>query len=220
MNLQDSDWNAILAEEFGQPYFKELAVFLKREYAEYTVFPPRGELFAALRLTPFAEVKVVILGQDPYIGAGQAQGLAFSVREGVRIPPSLQNILKELSAETGIPPASSGDLTAWAKRGVLLLNTALTVREGMSDSHKGVGWERFTDRIISLINDKETPVVFLLWGNNAGKKRALITNKKHLILTAAHPSPLSASRGFFGCGHFSKTVEFLAQNGIDFSWEL
>ena len=175
------------------------------------------DLFAAFRLTDYKDVKVVILGQDPYHGAGQAHGLCFSVREGVEIPPSLLNIYKELKDELGIPVPSTGDLTPWAKRGVLLLNSVLTVREGQAGSHRGKGWETFTDRAISLVNEKDEPVCFLLWGNYAKSKKPLITNPRHLVLESAHPSPLSC-RGFFGCGHFSACNRFLGDRAID--WRL
>lgn len=210
-----NEWDALLVEEFTQPYMVKLDTFLEQEYSQYNIFPPKGEVFSALRFTPYSNVRVVILGQDPYIRTGQAHGLAFSVRSG-KLPPSLKNIFKEIADEGGSAVQKDGNLIEWAERGVLLLNTVLTVREGQSDSHKAQGWETFTDRIIALLNEKKQPTVFLLWGNNAQKKRSLITNPKHLVLTAAHPSPLSANRGFFGCGHFVKTVEFLLANNVDF----
>ena len=212
-------WDALLAPEYDKPYYQALRAFLIGEYrsGRYRIFPPMDDLFAAFRLTDYKDVKVVILGQDPYHGAGQAHGLCFSVREGVEIPPSLLNIYKELKDELGIPVPSTGDLTPWAKRGVLLLNSVLTVREGQAGSHRGKGWETFTDRAISLVNEKNEPVCFLLWGNYAKSKKPLITNPRHLVLESAHPSPLSC-RGFFGCGHFSACNRFLGDRAID--WRL
>lgn len=212
-------WDALLAPEYDKPYYQALRAFLIGEYrsGRYRIFPPMDDLFAAFRLTDYKDVKVVILGQDPYHGAGQAHGLCFSVRDGVEIPPSLLNIYKELKDELGIPVPSTGDLTPWAKRGVLLLNSVLTVREGQAGSHRGKGWETFTDRAISLVNEKDEPVCFLLWGNYAKSKKPLITNPRHLVLESAHPSPLSC-RGFFGCGHFSACNRFLGDRAID--WRL
>lgn len=212
-------WDALLAPEYDKPYYQALRAFLIGEYrsGRYRIFPPMNDLFAAFRLTDYKDVKVVILGQDPYHGAGQAHGLCFSVRDGVEIPPSLLNIYKELKDELGIPVPSTGDLTPWAKRGVLLLNSVLTVREGQAGSHRGKGWETFTDRAISLVNEKDEPVCFLLWGNYAKSKKPLITNPRHLVLESAHPSPLSC-RGFFGCGHFSACNRFLGDRAID--WRL
>ena len=212
-------WDALLAPEYDKPYYQALRAFLIGEYrsGRYRIFPPMDDLFAAFRLTDYKDVKVVILGQDPYHGAGQAHGLCFSVREGVEIPPSLLNIYKELKDELGIPVPSTGDLTPWAKRGVLLLNSVLTVREGQAGSHRGKGWETFTDRAISLVNEKDEPVCFLLWGNYAKSKKPLIKNPRHLVLESAHPSPLSC-RGFFGCGHFSACNRFLGDRAID--WRL
>lgn len=211
-------WDDLLAPEYDKPYYQELRKFLISEYRDRQtrIFPPMDDLFAAFRKTDYPDVKAVILGQDPYHGAGQAHGLCFSVREGVPVPPSLQNIFKELHDDLGVPIPACGDLTRWAERGVLLLNSVLTVREGLAGSHRGKGWETFTDRAISLLNDKETPVCFLLWGNYARSKKALITSPRHLILEAAHPSPLSA-RAFFGCRHFSKCNRFLGENAIDWS---
>ena len=180
-----------------------------------------NDIFNALRRTSYSDVKAVILGQDPYHGAGQAHGMCFSVKKGTPPPPSLQNIFKELKSDLGIDPPNHGELTAWADSGVLLLNTVLTVREGQANSHKGMGWEQFTDRIIELLNQREKPMVFLLWGGNARSKARLITNPNHLVLQCAHPSPLSAYNGFFGCRHFSKTNEFLEQHGIaPINWKL
>ncbi len=183
-------------------------------FSHETVFPPRAEIFSALALCPYDKVKVVILGQDPYHGEGQAHGLAFSVREGVKIPPSLQNIYKEIQRDFQVPAPTQGDLTSWAKQGVFLLNTVLTVAEGQANSHRGIGWEQVTDQILSLLNEKEEPVVFLLWGNDAKKKQKLLTNPRHLVLTSSHPSPLSVYRGFEGCGHFSKANDFLEGAGF------
>lgn len=216
-----NDWDNLLKEEFNKDYYLKLRKFLKEEYYSKTVYPSMYDIFNALKYTPYSKVKAVILGQDPYHGEGQAHGLCFSVKEGVTPPPSLKNIYKELSDDVGFKIPHSGDLTQWAKRGVLLLNTTLTVRAGCPNSHKGKGWEIFTDKIISLINEKETPVVFLLWGGNARSKKGLITNKNHKILESVHPSPLSAYGGFFGCKHFSKTNEFLISKGIEpVNWQI
>lgn len=209
-----NDWDEILADEFRKEYYRQLREFLKREYFSARVYPPMEDIFNALRYTSYADCRVVILGQDPYHGAGQAHGLCFSVREGVKFPPSLSNIFKELSDEYAITPPEQGTLTGWAKQGVLLLNTTLTVREGQPQSHKGRGWEILTDRVISLLNQKPQPVVFLLWGGNARAKRTLITDPRHLVLECAHPSPLSAYNGFFGCGHFRKANDFLRERGL------
>ena len=210
-----NDWDTLLCEEFEKDYYKSLREFLKNEYFTKTVYPPMNDIFNALKYTSYENTKVVILGQDPYHGPGQAHGLCFSVKTGIKQPPSLQNIFKEIEGELGTPmPADCGELTGWARQGVLLLNTTLTVRAGTPLSHKGKGWEILTDRIISLINEKSAPVVFLLWGGNARAKKALITNKNHLVLETVHPSPLSAYGGFFGCEHFKKTNEFLRANGI------
>ena len=215
-----NDWDLLLKDEFQKDYYLKLREFLKEEYFSKNIYPPMNDIFNALRYTSYKDARVVILGQDPYHGYGQAHGLCFSVKEGIKFPPSLQNIFKELNAEYGITPPESGELVGWAKEGVLLLNTTLTVREGLPQSHKGRGWEILTDKIISLINEKNTPVVFILWGGNARAKKSLITNKKHLILECAHPSPLSAYNGFFGCGHFIKTNEFLRSQGLEeIRWE-
>ena len=210
----NNDWDDLLRDEFQKEYYLNLREFLKNEYSTRKVYPPMFDIFNALRYTSRENTRIVILGQDPYHGAGQAYGLCFSVKKGVPHPPSLQNIFKELNSELGIKIPESGELTGWAKQGVLLLNTTLTVREGAPQSHKGMGWEILTDKIISLINEKDTPVVFMLWGGNARAKKALITNPKHLILECAHPSPLSAWNGFFGCNHFIKSNEFLSKNGL------
>lgn len=210
----DCDWDLLLKGEFEKEYYLKLREFLKSEYFSRTVYPPMGDIFNALRYTPRENTRVVILGQDPYHGAGQAHGLCFSVRAGIPKPPSLKNIFKELADEYGMPEPPTGELTGWAKQGVLLLNTTLTVREGAAASHKGQGWERLTDRIIELVNECERPVVFMLWGGHARAKRALITGKQHLVLECAHPSPLSAYAGFFGCGHFRLANDFLASRGL------
>lgn len=216
-----NNWDELLKDEFRQEYYLRLREFLKHEYTSGTVYPNMYNIFNALKITDYDAVKAVILGQDPYHGEGQAHGLSFSVQNGVALPPSLQNIYKELQTDLGIPPAKTGDLTPWAKQGVLLLNTVLTVRGGIANSHKGKGWEEFTDRIITLLNEREKPMVFLLWGANARAKKALISNPSHLVLEAAHPSPLSAYNGFFGCRHFSKTNDFLVRTGQDpINWRL
>ena len=215
-----NDWDKLLAEEFAKDYYLQLRQFLKNEYSHQRIYPSAYDIFNALKLTAYNDVKVVLLGQDPYHGAGQAQGLCFSVANGVRQPPSLQNIFKELNNDLGYAPPVSGSLVKWAQNGVLLLNTVLTVREGQANSHKGKGWEQFTDRIIMLLNEREQPLVFLLWGANAKAKRELISNPHHLILQAAHPSPLSATSGFFGCCHFSRANEFLRQYGQEVDWSL
>ncbi len=208
-----NEWDELLKDEFCKEYYLNLRRFLKKEYLTYRVYPDMYDIFNALKYTPYTNVRVVILGQDPYHGAGQAHGLCFSVKRGVTPPPSLVNIFREIKSDLNIDPPSHGELTSWAKQGVLLLNTVLTVREGQPNSHRGMGWETLTDRIICLLNEREKPIVFLLWGGNAKAKRNLITNPRHLVLTAAHPSPLSAYNGFFGCRHFSKTNDFLTSVG-------
>ena len=219
VNIGNS-WDTLLADQFESEYYKNLRQFLKYEYSHYTVYPHMNDIFNALRITDYNDVKVVLLGQDPYHGPGQAHGLCFSVRDGVAMPPSLVNIFKELKIDLDIAPPSSGNLTKWAKNGVLLLNTVLTVRAGQAGSHRNRGWEKLTDRIIELLNDREKPMVFMLWGRPAREKAALITNPSHLILECAHPSPLSAYNGFFGCRHFSKACEFLRQHGMEMDWRL
>lgn len=216
-----NEWDALLADEIRKDYYLRLREFLKQEYTTRRIYPPMEDIFNALRHTSYSYVRAVILGQDPYHGAGQAHGMCFSVRKGTPPPPSLQNIFKEMKSDLGIDPPNHGELTAWADSGVLLLNTVLTVREGEANSHRGMGWEQFTDRIIELLNQREQPIVFLLWGGNARSKARLITNPQHLILQCAHPSPLSAYNGFFGCRHFSKTNEFLVQHGMQpINWRL
>ena len=217
----DNDWLPYLKAEFSKPYYRELYEFIKKEYSEYVIYPPSGDLFSALDATPAGNVKVVILGQDPYHEPGQAHGMSFSVKPGVKTPPSLQNMYKELNSELGLYIPNNGYLMKWAKQGVLLLNTVLTVREGQANSHKGKGWEQFTDAIIKAVNEQDRPVVYLLWGSNARAKKNLITNPKHLILESVHPSPLSAYNGFFGCGHFKKANDFLAANGVTpIDWQI
>ena len=214
MILLGNDWDEILKEEFEKDYYLKLREFLKEEYSTKKIYPPMHDIYNALRYTSYRDTRVVILGQDPYHGEGQAHGLCFSVKPGVKFPPSLQNIFKELNTEYGMTPPQTGELSGWARQGVLLLNTTLTVREGQPQSHKGKGWEILTDRIIELLNEKKDPTVFILWGGNARAKKALIKNKKHLILESAHPSPLSAYAGFFGCNHFVLANKFLAERGL------
>ena len=209
-----NDWDEIIGEEFKKDYYIRLREFLKEEYAKHTVYPDMYSIFNALKLTPYKDVRVVILGQDPYHEPNQAHGLCFSVQDGTPLPPSLKNIYKELEADLGIPPSKSGDLTRWAKQGVLLLNTVLTVRRGEANSHKGKGWELLTDEIIRKLNDKTEPIVFILWGTNARSKKSLITNPIHGIIESAHPSPLSAFNGFFGSRPFSRANKFLILNRI------
>lgn len=216
-----NDWDALLRDQFQSDYYQNLHRFLMHEYHTQTIYPAMDDLFLALKLTPFSDVRVVIVGQDPYHGKGQAHGLCFSVQQGIKPPPSLQNIFKEQREDVGITLPNHGNLTAWSKQGVLLLNTVLTVREGAPNSHKGKGWEQFTDSILTALNARQTPMVFLLWGANARAKKALITNQNHLVLESVHPSPLSAYAGFFGCKHFSKTNEFLAKVGQSpINWQL
>lgn len=206
-------WNEILAEEMQKDYYQELQAFVQKRRAEVRVFPEEKNVFTALELTPFESVKVVILGQDPYHGFGQAHGLSFSVQKGTPLPPSLKNIYKELQEDIGGELPTEGDLTHWAKQGVLLLNTVLTVEEGNANSHKGMGWERLTNRLIESLNELNHPVIFILWGKPAQDKEKLIANTNHVILKAPHPSPLSAYRGFFGSKPFSKVNEILIQQG-------
>lgn len=211
-----NDWDEILKDEFLRPYYLELRRFLKAEYSSHTVYPDMYDIFNALKYTSFKDTKAVIIGQDPYHGAGQAHGLCFSVKPSVEPPPSLKNIFTELESDVGITvPEHYGYLASWAKQGVLMLNAVLTVREGQPNSHKGKGWEIFTDRVISELDKKQTPVVFLLWGASARKKAEIIKNPIHKKLVSVHPSPLSAYGGFFGCRHFSKTNEILKENGIE-----
>lgn len=210
----NKSWDDFLQNEFRQDYFKKLSAFLKQEYAEKTVYPPKQEVFAAFYYTDLDKVKVVILGQDPYHEPNQACGLCFAIKPGNPLPKSLQNIYREIHDDLGIQMSNSGYLVNWAKQGVLLLNTVMTVERGKANSHKDHGWEQFTDNVIRKLNDQDQPIVFLLWGRNAMNKMPLLNNPKHLVLTAAHPSPLSAYNGFFGCRHFSRTNEFLVKNGL------
>jgi len=208
-----NSWDKALAGEFDKSYYRELRLFLIEEYKSRVIYPDMHSIFNALKYTAYDEVKAVILGQDPYHEPGQAHGLCFSVQENVEKPPSLVNIFKELEADTGISPPGHGCLIGWAKQGVLLLNTVLTVRRGQANSHRGKGWETFTDRVIELLNEREKPAVFILWGANAKSKRSILTNPGHLIITGAHPSPLSAHNGFWGGKYFSKTNDFLMSMG-------
>ncbi len=216
-----NEWDDILKDEFSSDYYKRIRYFLKKEYAEQTIYPPMDCIFNALKYTSYSDVKAVLLGQDPYHGPGQAHGLCFSVQPGVTPPPSLKNMFQELSDDLGIVPPKDGTLTKWAQQGVLLLNTTLTVRRGQANSHKNLGWQTFTDAVIRKLNEHPEPVVFLLWGGNARSKKPLITSPQHLILETVHPSPLSAYNGFFGCRHFSKTNAFLESHGIaPIDWDL
>ena len=215
-----NDWDEILRGEFESEYYLSLREFLKYEYSHHRIYPPMNDIFNALRYTSYADTRVVILGQDPYHGEGQAHGLCFSVKDGTPPPPSLKNIFKELESDLGIKPPKNPELTGWARQGVLLLNTTLTVREGSPQSHKGHGWETFTDRVISLLSEREEPIVFILWGGNARAKKSLIDTKRHCIIESAHPSPLSAYNGFFGSRPFSRANDFLrsiCRDAIDFT---
>lgn len=214
-------WNEILQNEFSKDYYLNLRQFLIKEYKSYKIYPDMYDIFNALHYTDYDDVKVVIIGQDPYHGSGQAHGLSFSVKPGIKTPPSLNNIYKELNTDLGCYIPNNGYLKKWADQGVLLLNAVLTVREGLANSHKNKGWEHFTDAVIQALNAHEKPIVFLLWGNNAISKKSLITNPNHLVLTTVHPSPLSASRGFFGCKHFSKANNFLKSHSLNpIDWQI
>ena len=216
-----NEWDELLKDEFEKDYYKKLRTALASEYKTHTVYPDMYDIFNALKYTSYSDVKAVIIGQDPYHGPGQAHGLCFSVKRGVEPPPSLKNIFKEINDELGIPTPNHGELTSWARQGVLMLNAVLTVRAGQPNSHKNIGWEQFTDRVIELLNERNEPIVFLLWGGNARRKAQLVTNPIHKILTCAHPSPLSAYSGFFGCGHFIKCNEFLKSVGKEpINWAL
>ncbi|MEE1541131.1 MAG: uracil-DNA glycosylase [Paludibacteraceae bacterium] len=210
----EESWKVILKDEFEKPYFKILTDFVRKEYQTQTVYPPAKLIFNAFDLCPFDKVKVVIIGQDPYHGPGQAHGLCFSVNDGIDVPPSLVNIYKEIKEDLGIEPPASGNLERWAKQGVLLLNATLTVRARTAGSHQNKGWEEFTDRVIKELSEKRKDVVFMFWGSYAQKKGAIIDTKKHCVLTSVHPSPLSAYRGFLGCKHFSKANEYLKSKGL------
>ncbi|OJX90287.1 MAG: uracil-DNA glycosylase [Paludibacter sp. 47-17] len=217
----EASWESVLQPEFDQPYFKELTDFVRAEYAAKTIYPPAPLIFNAFDRCPFHQVKVVIIGQDPYHGPGQAHGLCFSVPPGVEVPPSLVNIYKELERDLGIPPSTSGDLTSWAKQGVLLLNATLTVEAHKAGSHQNKGWELFTDGVIHRLAEERRNLVFMLWGSYAQRKGAFIPGDKHLVLKSVHPSPLSAYRGFIGCGHFSQTNRYLVQQGrTPIEWKL
>ena len=214
IQLIGNKWDEVLAEEYQKEYFKKIILYINKTYKERPIYPPKNYILRALSLTDYDNVKVVILGQDPYHGVGEANGLAFSVNNGVKLPPSLKNIYKELKDDLNIEISNKGDLTCWAKEGVLLLNSVLTVEKDRPASHKNLGWQKFTDAIIKKVNDKEQPVVFILWGNFARSKKSLITNPKHLILESTHPSPFSSNYGFFGSRPFSKTNNFLRKNNI------
>lgn len=213
MRLTGNNWDNILNEEYNQEYFKKIVKFINKEYNEKTIFPPKSCILRALNLTDYNDVKVVILGQDPYHGVGEANGLAFSVSNGIKRPPSLQNIYKELNTDLDFPIANIGNLECWAKEGVLLLNAVLTVEKDKPASHKKIGWEQFTDAIIKKINEKDSPIVFILWGNFARSKKKFITNPKHCIIESPHPSPFSAHNGFFGSKPFSRANDFLKKTG-------
>ena len=216
-----NDWLEPLKPEFSKPYYKELYAKVKEEYSKNVVFPPSDEIFSAFELTPLRDVKVVIIGQDPYHNVGQAHGLCFSVKPDVAIPPSLVNIYKELESDLGCFIPNNGYLVKWAKQGVLLLNTVLTVRAHQANSHRGIGWEEFTNVAISVLNEQDRPIVYILWGAPAQTKKKMLNNQKHMILEAPHPSPLSAYRGFFGSKPFSRTNAFLEQNGIaPIDWQI
>jgi len=219
--LLNNHWSELLKNEFNKEYFLQLKRFLELEYQDKTIYPEKENILNALNHTDYDDVKVVLLGQDPYHGPGQAHGLSFSVKPGIKIPPSLRNVFKELQNDLGCSIPDHGNLTKWADQGVLLLNTVLTVREGEAHSHKGQGWEVLTDKIISLLNDRKKPVIFLLWGKPAQAKMKLIHQQRHLILTSVHPSPLSASRGFFGNHHFSQINDFLRSVGEkEIDWQI
>lgn len=221
MGAIQNDWLEPLSPEFRKPYYSNLYKKIREEYSTRQIFPPSDEIFTAFELTPLSDVKVVILGQDPYHGDGQAHGLCFSVKPDVETPPSLVNIYKELNSDLGCYIPNNGYLTKWAKQGVLMLNTVLTVRAHQANSHRGIGWEEFTDAAIRILNEQDHPIVYLLWGKPAQMKKSMLNNPKHLILEAPHPSPLSAYRGFFGCQHFSKTNEFLQENGLEpIDWQI
>ncbi len=221
MSAISNDWLDYLNDEFKKPYYNELYKKVNEEYSQQVVFPPAADIFNAYHLTPLSEVKVVIIGQDPYHNVNQAHGLCFSVKPEVDIPPSLANIYKELHDDMGCKIPNNGYLVKWAKQGVLMLNSVLTVRAHQANSHKGIGWEKFTDATIEALNKQDRPIVYLLWGKPAQDKAKCVNNPKHLLLKAPHPSPLSSYRGFFGCKHFSKTNEFLVKNGLEpIDWQI
>ena len=221
MGMIQNDWLEAVGSEFKKPYYSKLYAFVKEEYNTHVIYPPADDIFNALHLTPLSKVKVLILGQDPYHNAGQAHGLCFSVKPEVEAPPSLVNIYQELHDDLGCRIPNNGYLVKWAEQGVLMLNTVLTVRAHQANSHKGQGWEQFTDAIIQAVNAQDRPVVYMLWGKPAQSKITMLTNPRHQILKAPHPSPLSAYRGFFGCRHFSKANEFLQANGVEpIDWQI
>jgi len=221
MKLVGNKWDLVLDKEYHSEYFKKIVDFINNEYKVKEIFPPKSRILRALTLTDYDDVKVVILGQDPYHGVGEANGLAFAVSNGVKLPPSLKNIYKELNDDLGVPISNVGNLECWAKEGVLLLNAVLTVEKDKPASHKNLGWEKFTDAIISSLNEKSDPVVFILWGNFAKSKKSLITNPKHLIIESSHPSPFSCNYGFFGSRPFSRTNKFLVSNKIkEIDWNV
>ncbi|MFL6518109.1 MAG: uracil-DNA glycosylase [Bacillus sp. (in: firmicutes)] len=221
MAILINDWAPLLEGEFEKPYYKHLRTILKEEYQSRVIYPDQNDIFNALHYTPFNETKVVIIGQDPYHGPGQAHGLSFSVKPGVAVPPSLKNIYKELQADLGCYIPNNGYLVEWAKKGVLMLNAVLTVRAGTPNSHKGLGWEMFTDKVIETLNQRETPVVFILWGNFAQQKQQLITSSRHYVIKSPHPSPFSANRGFFGSRPFSRTNAILREIGAEeIDWQI
>ena len=221
MSKINNDWKEILEEEFEKEYFVKLKETLEEEYKNYTVYPPTRDILNAFFLTPYSEVKVVLLGQDPYHQKGQAHGLAFSVNYGIKTPPSLVNMYKELHDDLGLYIPNNGFLEKWAKQGVLLLNTTLTVRDSQANSHSGIGWQTFTDNVIKSLNEREKPIIFILWGNNAKSKEKFIDTNKHYILKGVHPSPLSANKGFFGCKHFSEANRILKNLGEkEIDWQI
>ena len=221
MGMIENDWLQAVGGEFKKPYYAQLYKFIKEEYNTKVIYPPADDIFNALHLTPLSKIKVLILGQDPYHNEGQAHGLCFSVKPEVDIPPSLENIYKELKDDLGCKIPNNGYLVKWAEQGVLMLNTVLTVRAHQANSHQGRGWEQFTDAIINAVNAQDRPIVYMLWGRPAQSKIPMLTNPKHLILKAPHPSPLSAYRGFFGCKHFSQANAFLEKNGIEpIDWQI
>ena len=217
----ENDWDTLLKGEFEKPYYLQLRQFLIQEYRTRTIYPNMYDIYNAMKYTSYQDIKAVILGQDPYHGPNQAHGLCFSVKRGVETPPSLVNIYQELHDDCGCYIPNNGNLEKWAKQGVLMLNTVLTVRAHQANSHQGIGWEKFTDAVMDILNEQDRPIVFLLWGRPAQSKIPMLTNPKHLILTAPHPSPLSAYRGFFGCRHFSQANEFLEKNGVTpIDWQI
>lgn len=221
MAVLNNDWAPVLEDEFSKPYYLELRSRLAGEYRDVTVYPDMYEIYSAFHLTEYAGVKAVILGQDPYHGEGQAHGLSFSVKPGIAVPPSLQNIYKELRDDLGCPIPNHGHLASWARQGVLMLNAVLTVRKDTPNSHRGLGWEAFTNRVIEVLNARRQPVVFILWGKNAQEKRPLITEARHLVIQSAHPSPFAANKGFFGSKPFSRTNAFLKQHGMaEIDWTI